>query len=205
MSYPVHTLPELPYDYSALEPLISSEIMQLHHTKHHQAYVSNLNAALEKHHQCLLRGDLSGAIANQKSICFHGGGHLNHSIFWTNLAPTGQGGGSPPTGALVQKIQSDFGGVQQLIDEMSATAVALQGSGWAWLGFDKSHRALVITTCANQDPLAAQGYIPLLGIDVWEHAYYLQYKNARVDYVRNIWKLVNWQNVADRFAIANQQ
>ena len=200
----MHTLPDLPFEYSALEPVICSEIMQLHHTKHHQSYVSNLNAALEKHQQCLARGDLSGAITHQQTICFNGGGHLNHSIFWTNLAPQSQGGGSPPTGALEQKIQADFGKLQNLVDEMSATAVALQGSGWTWLGFDKRRRTLIITTCPNQDPLAKKGYIPLLGIDVWEHAYYLQYKNARAEYVRSIWNLVNWQNVADRFAIADQ-
>lgn len=199
-----HSLPELPYDYSALEPIISSEIMRLHHTKHHQNYVNNLNTALEKTHQSLARGDLSGVIAQQKAIRFNGGGHLNHSIFWSNLAPPNQGGGAPPGEALAEKIGGEFGGVSQLIEKMSQAAIALQGSGWAWLGYDKGQRRLIIATCDNQDPLIMQGYTPLLGIDVWEHAYYSQYKNARADYVHGIWNLVNWQNVADRFAVAEQ-
>jgi len=194
-----YKLPELPYDFSALEPIISAEIMQLHYSKHHNTYVTNLNIALEKSHEAEAKGDLAAMIGLQQAIKFNGGGHVNHSIFWTNLAPAGSGGGGAPSGELAQAIQTEFGSVDSLIEKMSAASVGIQGSGWGWLGLNKSTSRLVLATCANQDPLSTQGFIPLLGIDVWEHAYYLQYKNVRPDYVKNIWKIVNWKNVEERF------
>lgn len=194
-----YELPKMPYDFGALEPVISGQIMELHYTKHHQAYVNNLNAALEKYHDAESKKDIAAMIALQSAIKFNGGGHVNHSIFWTNLAPTDKGGGEPPKGELAHAIKENFGSVETLIEKLSSASVAIQGSGWGWLGYDKSKSELVISTCANQDPLSTQSYIPLLGIDVWEHAYYLQYKNVRADYVKNIWKIINWYNVEERF------
>jgi len=196
------SLPALPYDFNALEPVISAEIMQLHYSKHHNAYVTNLNTALEKYHEAEGKGELAAMIALQQAIKFNGGGHVNHSIFWTNLAPVGKGGGEGPKGELLKAIQQEFGSLEDFIKKFSAATVALQGSGWGWLGFDKANGKLAIATCANQDPLSTHGLVPLLGIDVWEHAYYLQYKNVRGDYVKNIWKIVNWKNVEDRFVKA---
>jgi Fe-Mn family superoxide dismutase len=194
-----YKLPDLPYDFSALEPVISAEIMTLHYTKHHQGYVNNLNAALEKYAHAEKDHDVAAMIALQQAIRFNGGGHVNHSIFWTNLAPVGKGGGELPKGALLQAIQRDFGSIDQLIEKLSAQAVGVQGSGWAWLGLNKAEKRLQLATCANQDPLSTTGLVPLLGIDVWEHAYYLQYKNVRPDYVKNIWKIVAWKNVDERY------
>jgi superoxide dismutase, Fe-Mn family len=195
------TLPNLPYDYNALEPVISAEIMQLHHQKHHNAYVTNLNAALEKYEQAEANEDLSTMISLQPAIRFNGGGHINHSIFWTNLAPVRQGGGTPPKGELAEAIQKKWGSLNSFIEIFNNKAGPIQGSGWCWLAFSKANKDLVLHTCPNQDSLeATTGEIPLLGIDVWEHAYYLQYKNARPDYLKAIWQVVNWSNVADRYA-----
>ncbi len=194
MSY---QLPSLPYDFNALEPVIAAEIMQLHYEKHHRAYVTNLNVALEKYRDAESRGDLAAMIALQPAIRFNGGGHVNHSIFWTNLIPpTAQG---KPPAALMEAITAQFGSLEMFIENFSGQTVAIQGSGWGWLGMHPVSGKLQIVTCANQDPLSTQGLIPLLGIDVWEHAYYLQYKNVRADYVKNIWKIVNWENVGERF------
>lgn len=197
-----YELPQMPYDFGALEPVISGKIMELHYTKHHQAYVNNLNTALEKYAEAESKQDIAAMIALQGAIKFNGGGHVNHTIFWTNLAPVGKGGGELPKGELTQAIQARFGSLETLIEKFSNMAVAIQGSGWGWLGYDKLKKELVLTTCSNQDPLSTLGYVPLLGIDVWEHAYYLQYMNVRADYVKNIWKVVNWKNVEERFLIA---
>lgn len=198
-------LPPLPYDFNALEPFISAEIMNLHYTKHHQAYVNNFNKALEQFADAAAKQDLNAMAALLPALKFNGGGHTNHSIFWTNLSPQNKSGGIPPEGALAEKIKVEFGSLQQLIDLMSAKAVALQGSGWVWLGLDKGANHLTLTPCDNQDPLSMKGLIPLLGIDVWEHAYYLQYKNVRADYVKAIWNIVNWKNVAERFEKAQSK
>lgn len=196
-----HTLPPLAYGHKALEPVVSGEIMELHHTKHHATYVSNLNAAEEQLRGLLCNKDksnVSGIIAAQSALKFNGGGHINHSIFWTNLSPNG---GGQPQGDLLAAIERDFGSFDNFKTQMTAQTVAIQGSGWGWLGYAKEKGRLVITTCANQDPLqATTGLVPLLGIDVWEHAYYLQYKNVRANYVNAIWDIVDWKNVAERFA-----
>ena len=199
-----YELPQLPYDFSALEPVISGQIMELHYTKHHQTYVNKLNEALEKYHEAEKKKEIAEMIALQSAIKFNGGGHVNHSIFWTNLAPTSKGGGEHPKGELAKAIKENFGSLDKLIEKLSDKSVAIQGSGWGWLGYDKSKSELVITTCSNQDPLSTLGYVPLLGIDVWEHAYYLQYKNVRADYVKNIWKIINWHNVEERFLKASK-
>ncbi len=197
-------LPNLPYALDALEPVISKKIMELHYDKHHRAYVNNLNKALEQLEAAEKTNNLSEMIALQKAIKFNGGGDVNHSIFWTNLAPKKEGGGQPPTGPLAEEINKTFGSLQNLIDQMSAKGTALQGSGWVWLGYNKSQKRLEIETCDNQDPLSTKGLIPLLGIDVWEHAYYLQYLNVRADYLKSIWEVVNWKNVAERFEAAKK-
>jgi len=199
-----YVLPELPYDFSALEPVISGKIMTLHYTKHHKTYVDNLNKALEQYAEAEAKRDLAAMIALQQAIKFNGGGNVNHSIFWTNLAPVSQGGGTPPTGALAEAINAEFGSLDKLIEVMSAKSVAIQGSGWGWLGFNKAKGRLEIATCANQDPLSTVGLTPLLGIDVWEHAYYLQYENVRPEYVKQIWKIINWKNVSDRYTAAKE-
>lgn len=194
-----YKLPPLPYDFGALEPVISAEIMMLHYTKHHQTYVNNLNKALEQYEEAQQKEDISTMIALQSAIKFNGGGHINHSIFWTNLAPKDKDGGTPPQGELASAIQNDFGSLQNLVDQLSTKAIAIQGSGWGWLGYNKAHDRLEISTCDNQDPLVVKGLVPLLGIDVWEHAYYLQYKNVRADYVKAIWNIINWKNIAERY------
>lgn len=199
-----YKLPALPYDFSALEPAISGQIMQIHYEKHHQAYVNNLNKALEQYVEAEQKNDVSALVAILQAIKFNGGGHVNHSIFWTNLAPKNKGGGQPPQGELATAINQQFGSLQNLIDQMSNKAIAIQGSGWAWLGYDKANKRLEIATCDNQDPLSTKGLVPLLGIDVWEHAYYLQYKNVRADYVKAIWSVINWQNVAERYQDAKK-
>lgn len=194
-----YQLPPLPYDFNALEPFISAEIMTLHYTKHHQTYVNNLNKALEQYNEAAQKKDLAAMESLLSAIKFNGGGHLNHSIFWTNLTPKDKGGGTPPEGALAQAINKQYGSLQNLIDQLSAMAIGLQGSGWAWLGWCKVNKCFMLATCDNQDPLVTKGLIPLLGIDVWEHSYYLQYKNVRADYVKAIWNVINWKNVAERF------
>ncbi|XP_035687345.1 superoxide dismutase [Mn], mitochondrial-like [Branchiostoma floridae] len=197
-----HTLPDLAYDYGALEPTISAEIMQLHHSKHHATYVNNLNVAEEKLAEAQAKGDVTTEIALGPALKFNGGGHLNHSIFWTNLSPNG---GGEPQGEVLEAINRDFGSFENLKKKMSAASVAVQGSGWGWLGYDKENNRLSIAACANQDPLqATTGLIPLLGIDVWEHAYYLQYKNVRPDYVNAIWNVVSWENINERFLAAKK-
>jgi len=194
-------LPDLPYGYGELAPAVVGEIMELHHSKHHATYVKGLNAALEQQADAQARGDVSALVALQPALKFNGGGHLNHSIFWTNLCPPDRW--TPPEGGLAQAIEAQFGSVEALQAELSAKTAAVQGSGWGWLGYDRSEGLMKVATTANQDPLqATTGLVPLLGIDVWEHAYYLQYRNVRPDYLREIWKVVNWQNVAERLAAA---
>lgn len=194
-----HTLPDLPYDYNALEPTISAEIMKLHHTKHHAAYINNLNVAEEKLAEAIHKKDVASVIQLQNVIKFNGGGHLNHSIFWQNLSPSG----GEANGEILNAIKSSFQSVNNMQDKMSQAAISVQGSGWAWLGYCKQTGQLKIATTANQDPLEpTTGLVPLLGIDVWEHAYYLQYKNVRPDYVKAIWKVVNWQDIATRLTQA---
>ncbi|KAM7274923.1 hypothetical protein ACFE04_016789 [Oxalis oulophora] len=165
-------LPDLPYDYGALEPAISGEIMQIHHQKHHQTYVTNYNKALEQLDDAINKGDASSVVKLQSAIKFNGGGHVNHSIFWKNLAPIREGGGEPPNSSLAGAIDDQFGSFEALIAKMNAEGAALQGSGWVWLGLDKEFKKLVLETTANQDPLVTKGpsLVPLLGIDVWEHA-----------------------------------
>lgn len=194
----IFKLPDLPYDFAELEPVISAEIMNLHYSKHHQTYVTNLNKALEQYSEAEQKQDVAQMIALQQAIKFNGGGHVNHSIFWTNLIGEKNGGGHLEKGVLLDHLTQEFGSLDLFIQDFSQKATAIQGSGWGWLGYNKQKKRLEMTTCDNQDPLSTKGLVPLLGIDVWEHAYYLQYKNVRAEYVKSIWKVVNWKNVESR-------
>lgn len=187
-----HTLPDLPYDYNALEPVISAEIMELHHKKHHQGYVTKLNEALDKYNS----GKLEDQIATLQAIKFNGGGHINHSLFWENLCPEGQG--ELKDGALKKAIEGKWGSVDKFIEKFNARVAPLQGSGWGWLVCCPGG-GVCMSLLNNQDPVCSTGMIPLLGVDVWEHAYYLQYKNVRPDYLKNIWKVINWNKVEERY------
>jgi len=193
-------LPDLPYDYNALEPVISARIMELHHTKHHATYVTNLNANLEKRDNALAKGDLAAVVQFDGAIKFNGGGHVNHSIFWKNLAPISKGGGNLNKGSLSDAINKKWENLSKFQETFNTTTVAIQGSGWGWLVYSTNDKALKIMTTANQDPVGSNsGIIPLLGIDVWEHAYYLKYENRRADYLKEIWKVVNWEDVQKRY------
>jgi Fe-Mn family superoxide dismutase len=198
-----YTLPDLPYDYNALEPVISGEIMKLHHQKHHATYVSNLNVAEEKYNDAKAKDDLNTMIHLQPAIRFNGGGHINHSIFWQVLCP--KEGGNQPVGALAEQIKKDFGSFDKLVTQLSNASVGVQGSGWGWLGYNKQDQRLQVATCSNQDPLqATTGLVPVFGIDVWEHAYYLQYKNVRADYVKAIFQIANWKKADELFQKGKQ-
>lgn len=192
-----HTLPDLPYDYAALEPCISAETMTIHHTKHHNTYVTNLNASLQKLDAAVSAGDVSEIIGLQGALKFNGGGHVNHSLFWDNLCP--QGEGSLENGGMLSRgIDESFGSFEAMKKEMTGKSVAVQGSGWGWLGYNSKTGKLEVATCANQDPLeATTGLVPIIGIDVWEHAYYVDYRNVRPDYVNAVWDVINW-NVAEK-------
>ncbi len=201
MSYPFK-LPELGYPKDALEPYIDALTMEIHHGKHHAAYVNNLNAALEKHpelHSWSLEDlltkidqvpeDIRTAVRN------NGGGHHNHTLFWDILTP---GGSKEPTGKLAEAINTTFGSFEELKAKLTQAGATRFGSGWAWLVKDKDGKLQVYST-ANQDSPLMEGHTPLLGIDVWEHAYYLKYQNRRPDYLAAIWNVINWDKVASRF------
>eukprot|EP00904_Undaria_pinnatifida_P001204 jgi/Undpi1/11084/HiC_scaffold_30.g13382.m1 len=168
-----------------------------------KAYINNLNLALEKLADAESKGDVTAIVQLQAAIKFNGGGHLNHSIFWKARHNHNLGGGKMVTGTLADMIEAQYHSMGALTEKLSAASVGVQGSGWGWLGYDKVNKRLAIATCANQDPLeATTGLVPLLGIDVWEHAYYLQYKNVRPDYVKGIFKVVNWADVQERLTAA---
>ncbi|GAA5855571.1 hypothetical protein JCM8547_007893 [Rhodosporidiobolus lusitaniae] len=195
------TLPQLPYAYNALEPSISGTIMELHHSKHHATYVANFNKAVEDIQAAAQAQDIKKQIALQAAIKFNGGGHINHSLFWENLAPSSQGGGQfPSSGPLAEQVEKDFGGLEGLKKAINAAALGIQGSGWAWLGYNPTSKKLEAVTTANQDPLL--GYVPLLGIDMWEHAFYLDYKNVKPAYLDAIWNVINWKEAEARLAKA---
>ncbi|KAF7863818.1 hypothetical protein EAF04_006783 [Stromatinia cepivora] len=191
------TLPDLPYDYGALEPSISGKIMELHHKKHHQTYVNSFNAASEQIEAAESKGDIAAAIALQPLINFHGGGHLNHSLFWENLAPSKNGGGGEPAGTLKTAIEASYGGFSSFKTKFNTALAGIQGSGWAWLVKDNETGQVQIKTYANQDPVVGK-FTPLLGVDAWEHAYYLQYENRKAEYFSAIWDVINWKTVEKR-------
>lgn len=196
-----YTLPDLPYDYAALEPHISGKIMQLHHDKHHQAYVTGANTALEQLAEARDSGNLGAVNKLEKDLAFNVGGHVNHTIFWNNLTPNGAG---RPDGELAAAIDEYFGDFEKFQAHFTATAMGVQGSGWAVLAWDSlGQRANIVQLFDQQGNLPA-GTIPLLMLDVWEHAYYLDYLNVRADYVNAFWNIANWADVAKRFDAARK-
>ncbi|MGW9020815.1 superoxide dismutase [Leucobacter chromiiresistens] len=197
-----YSLPELPYDYAALEPHISGKIMQLHHDKHHQAYVTGANTALEQLAEARESGNLASVNKLEKDLAFNLGGHVNHTIFWNNLSPEG---GGRPEGELAAAIDEFFGGFEKFQEHFTATALGVQGSGWAVLAWDALGQRPNIVQLFDQQGNLPAGTIPLLQLDVWEHAYYLDYLNVRADYVKAFWNIANWQDVARRFEAARTQ
>ncbi len=198
-----HTLPDLPYPYDALEPHIDAKTMEIHHTKHHQTYVDKLNAAIKgtdlesKGLEDLLKGIDQVPDNIRTAVRNHGGGHANHSLFWTVMGPNG---GGKPSGDLASAIDSTFGGFDTFQQKFAAAAAGVFGSGWAWLV--SSGGKLEITGKPNQDSPLMDGVTPILGLDVWEHAYYLTYQNRRPDYIEAWWSVVNWDEVAKRLSQA---
>jgi len=197
-----YTLPELPYDYAALEPHISATIMELHHSKHHQTYVNGANTTLDLLAEAREKGDFANINRLQKDLAFNLGGHTNHSIFWTNLSPNG---GDKPTGDLEAAIDDQFGSFDAFRAQFTAAALGVQGSGWAGLFWDSIGENLLIQQFFDQQGQIVAGTVPLLLLDVWEHAYYLDYKNVRADYVKAFWNIANWADAQERFAAARQK
>jgi Fe-Mn family superoxide dismutase len=200
-----YQLPPLPYAYNALEPFIDEETMRLHHDAHHQTYVNNLNTAVEKHPELFDRSaeDLIRGLAQipediRTVVRNNGGGHVNHTMFWEIMGPSA---GGQPTGDLLQAITSTFGSFDALKQQVSQAAITRFGSGWGWLSVDSGGK-LVVESTANQDSPLSEGRTPILGVDVWEHAYYLKYRNRRPEYVNQWWNAVNWDAVAKRYAQA---
>ena len=195
----VYVLPELTYDYTALEPHISAIIMELHHSKHHAAYVAGANTALEKLAEARDNTDFANINRLQKDLAFHLGGHTNHSIFWLNLTPNSQ---ERPQGDLAAAIDEFFGSFEKFQAQFNAAALGLQGSGWAFLAWDGIGQRLIIEQLYDQQGNVPVATIPLLMLDMWEHAFYLDYKNVKADYVKAFWNIINWDDVAARFASA---
>jgi len=190
-----YQLPELSYDYSALEPHISARIMELHHSKHHQAYVTGANAALEAMEKARSEDNFATLPKLQKDLAFNLGGHVNHSIFWKNLSPSS----SAPEGDLGAAITEYFGSFEAFKNHFSAAAIGIQVSGWAYLAWDALGNRMIIGQLYDQQGNLAMGSIPLLMLDMWEHAFYLDYQNVKADYVKAFWNIVDWEDVANRF------
>ncbi|MFI5322762.1 MAG: superoxide dismutase [Thermodesulfobacteriota bacterium] len=201
-----YQLPKLPYSYNTLEPHIDARTMEIHYTKHHQGYVNNLNTAIEKHPELgkksvedLLK-DLNAIPEDiRTAVLNNGGGHANHSLFWTLMSPNA--GGEPAAGELSEAIKSNLGGFDSFKDQFTKAATGRFGSGWAWLSIDGKGK-LVVTSTPNQDSPLSEGLTPILGLDVWEHAYYLHYQNRRPDYIAAWWNVVNWKQVASNYTAA---
>ena len=194
-----YTLPELPYDYAALEPHISAKIMELHHDKHHAAYVAGANAALEQLEEARANGSYSNVSKLSKDLAFNLGGHTNHSIFWKNLSPNG---GGRPEGELAEAIKDSFGSFEKFQAQFTPTAMGIQGSGWAVLAYDSLSGKLVTFQLFDQQANVPVGTVPLFMVDMWEHAFYLDYLNVKADYVKAVWNIANWQDVSERLADA---
>ena len=197
-----YTLPELPYDYEALEPHISAKIMELHHDKHHAAYVAGANAALEQLEEARANGSYGNVSKLSKDLAFNLGGHTNHSIFWKNLSPEG---GDKPTGELAAAIDEFFGSFDKFREHFTNVALTIQGSGWAILAWDTVGKRLIIEQLYDQQGNISVALIPVLQLDMWEHAFYLDYQNVKGDYVKAFWNIVNWADVAERFERAVSQ
>jgi Fe-Mn family superoxide dismutase len=191
-----YKLPDLTYDYGALEPHISGKVMELHHNKHHAAYVKNANEALEKLQESRKESDFSRLAGLEKALAFNLSGHVLHSIFWQNLKP--QGGGSP-RGGLGKLIDRDFGSFENFKRQLNETAASIMGSGWGALEWEPISKRLLVTQIYDHQSNVAQASVPLMVLDAWEHAYYLQYENRKADYFKAIWNLWNWQDIGARF------
>jgi superoxide dismutase, Fe-Mn family len=198
MSY---QLPALDYDLKALEPHLSSEILELHHGKHHAAYVAGANTTLEKLAAARKAGDFATINQLSKDLAFHLSGHILHALFWKNLGPNG---GGDPTGALAEQITRDFGSIDGFRGQFTAAAMGIQGSGWAALSWEPSAGQLVVHQVYDHQTNFGQGTVPILVLDMWEHAFYLQYRNVKADWVKGYWNIVNWQDVGDRLARVSQ-
>jgi Fe-Mn family superoxide dismutase len=195
-----YTLPDLPYDYAALEPHISGRIMELHHDKHHAAYVTGANAALEKLAAARDSGDLAAVNLHEKNLAFNLGGHVNHSVFWQNLSPEG---GDRPDGELGAAIDEFFGSFEKFQAHFAANATGIQGSGWSILAWDTLGSKLVVFQLYDQQSNFPLGVVPITVLDMWEHAFYLDYLNVKADYVKAWWNIVSWRDAAARFARAS--
>ena len=195
----VYTLPDLDYDYGALAPHIAPEIMELHHSKHHAAYVAGANTALEQLAEARANGNFGAVNKLEKDLAFHLGGHINHSVFWKNMSPDG---GGEPDGEVAAAIDEFFGSFEAFQGQFGAVANGIQGSGWAMLVWDPLGQRLNINQLFDQQANVPVGQLPVLQLDMWEHAFYLQYKNVKADYVEAFWNVVNWHDVAERFANA---
>ena len=202
-----YTLPEMPYAYDALEPHIDAQTMEIHHTKHHQKYTDMMNGALEKLNPELQEKDIEEILSNinqvpddvKGAINFNGGGYDNHKLFWNSMK---QNGGGEPTGAIADAINESFGSFAEFKELFSSKTAPLQGSGWGWLVFNPSSGKVEYQAMSNQNSPRTKGLVPLLGLDVWEHAYYLKYQNKRPDYIAAWWNVINWDEVNDRFSKA---
>ncbi len=190
-----YTLPDLPYDYAALEPHISGEIMELHHSKHHKAYVDGANTALEKLATARESGDFATVPMLEKNLAFNLGGHTNHSVFWQNMSPEG---GDRPDGEVAAMIDQHFGSFEGFKGQFEAAGTTIQGSGWAVLSWDSIAQQPLVFQLWDQQGNVPIGQTPLLMLDMWEHAFYLQYKNVKADYVSAWWNVVNWTDVSQR-------
>lgn len=194
-----YTLPDLSYDYGALEPHVSGQIMELHHSKHHAAYVKGANAALDALAQARETDDFSDITKLQKDLAFHVSGHVLHSMFWTNLSPDG---GGQPEGELAAQLDKDFGSFERFQAHMNEAAATVQGSGWALATWEPAAGRIIVQQVYDHQGNHGQGSVPLLAFDAWEHAYYLQYKNVKADFFDALWNVVNWTDVARRLADA---
>ena len=197
-----YTLPDLPYDYSALEPHISGRIMELHHDKHHAAYVGGANTALAKLAEARASGSFETVNLHEKNLAFNLGGHVNHSVFWKNLSPDGGGG---PTGELGAAIDEFFGSFDAFQKHFAANAMGIQGSGWSILAWDSIGARLVIVQLYDQQANIALGLVPIAVLDMWEHAFYLDYVNVKADYIKAWWNVVNWADAGERLTRARTQ
>ncbi|CAN5717552.1 superoxide dismutase [soil metagenome] len=190
-----YTLPDLPYDYGALEPHLSADIIELHHDKHHAAYVKGANTAQEQLAEARGQGEFGPLTKLEKDLAFHTSGHLLHSLYWQNMSPDG---GGEPDGELAGQVDQDLGGYAGLTGQMSAVVASVQGSGWAALSWDPLGQRLVVNQVLDHQDNVVAGSLPIFVIDAWEHAFYLQYKNVKADYVDAFWNVVNWTDVASR-------
>jgi Fe-Mn family superoxide dismutase len=196
---PAYALPDLPYDYAALEPAISGEILQLHHGKHHAAYVAGANTTLDRLAEARDKQAWDGLVGLEKTLAFNVSGHVLHSIFWTNLSPDG---GDRPDGDLAAALEQHFGSFDAFATQLTTATTSVQGSGWGVLAWEPVGQRLIVEQVYDHHGNVGIAAVPLLVFDAWEHAYYLQYRNVRPDYVQRLWDLVNWADVTDRLTAA---